>query len=487
MFCPEVTTMTRMTRSLVACAMLASVLLVACGPEPPPPPKVAAPPIVVAPPVNEQMKRLAQEVYVYAYPLVLMDVTRQIATAKVSMNTFAHKRTLADASTSDVVNPDTDMLTSTAWLDLSKEPIVLSVPDTRGRYYLMSMQDAWTNVFASPGKRVTGTDKADFAIVGPRWKGTLPGGVEEIKSPTDTVWVLGGTQVNGKGDIAAVNKIQDQYKLTPLSRFGKAPASRTPAAAAPAPSARIDLKTPPAEQVAKMDAQTFFTRFAGLLPGNPPTKDDAPMVEKMKKLGIVAGQPFDPGKLDAPTLEGINEAPKATQDAMVAASKGTGGAEIRNGWRFHLDLGRYGINYGKRAFVAWLGLGSDAPEDEIQLSTRLDAGGKPLDGANKYVLHFDSGKTPPSDAFWSVTLYNDKKLLAANPIERYAIGDRDKLTANPDGSLDIYIQNVNPGAGKESNWLPAPKGSFNLMLRVYWPKQDVLAGRWTPPPVKPAT
>ena len=146
-----------------------------------------------------------------------------------------------------------------------------------------------------------------------------------------------------------------------------------------------------------MDARTFFTRFAELLAGNPPTKDDAPMVEKMKKFGIVAGQPFDLSKLDAPALEGINGAPKATQDAIVAAAKGTGGAEIRNGWTFHLDLGRYGTNYGKRAFVAWLGLDSDAPEDEIQMSTRLDGGGKPLDGANKYVLHFDTGKTPPSE------------------------------------------------------------------------------------------
>src|SRR5437773_6032624 len=250
-FCPEVTAMTRMTRLLVACAILASGLLASCGPEPPPP-KVA-PRIVVAPPVNEQMKRLTQEVYVYAYPLVLMDVTRQIATAKTPVNTFAHRRTLPDASSTDIANPDADMLPSTAWLDLSKEPIVLSVPDTHGRFYLMSMQDTWTNVFASPGKRVTGTEKADFAIVGPRRKATLPGGGEESKSPTDIVWVIGRTQVNGKGDIAAVNKIQDQYKLTPLSRWSKGPASRTPAAS-PTQAARIDLKTPPAEQVAKMDA-----------------------------------------------------------------------------------------------------------------------------------------------------------------------------------------------------------------------------------------
>ena len=158
---------------------------------------------------------------------------------------------------------------------------------------------------------------------------------------------------------------------------------------------------------------------------------------------------------------------------------------IRSGWTFHLDLGRYGVNYGKRAFVAWLGLGSDAPEDEIRMSTRLDAAGKPLDGANKYVLHFDKGKTPPVDGLWSVTMYTDKKVLAANPIDRYALGERDKLALNDDGSLDIYIQSTSPGGGKEANWLPAPKGPFNLMLRAYWPKPDLLQGRWTPPPLRP--
>jgi len=475
--------MPRMIR-LIACALAASALVVSCGKTEPPPPPKPPPPIVVTPPVDEQMKRLAEEVYVYAYPLVLMDVMRQVQLAKTPINAFAHKRTLADASTSDVPNPDVDTLQSTAWLDLSKEPIVLSMPDTRGRYYVMSLQDGWTNVFSSLGKRVTGTAKTDFAIVGPRWKGTLPGGVEEVKSPTDMVWVVGRTQVNGKADVAAVNKLQDQYKLAPLSRFAKAPA-RSAAAGAALPASRVDSKTPAAEQVAKMDARAFFTRFADLLEANPPAKDDAPMVEKMKKLGIVAGQPFDASKLDGPALEAINEAPKATQDAMVAAAKGTGGAEIRNGWTFHLDLGRYGVNYGKREFVAWLGLGSDAPEDEIRMSTRLDAAGKPLDGANKYVLHFDKGKTPPVDGLWSVTMYNDKKVLAANPIDRYALGERDKLALNDDGSLDIYIQSTSPGGGKEANWLPAPKGPFNLMLRAYWPKPDLLQGRWTPPPLRP--
>jgi len=471
-------------RLRVACLIIGGALLASCDntPTPSSPPAKVVPPVVVAPPVNEQMKRLAEEVYVYAYPLVLMDVMKQVATAKTPINTFAHRRTLPEPGATEPIHPNADMLMSTAWLDLSKEPIVLSVPDTKGRYYLFSAQDGWTNVFASLGKRVTGTDKADFAIVGPRWKGTLPPGVEEVKAPTDMALITGFTQVSGKGDYAAVNKLQDQYKLAPLSRFTKGAArSSAPAAAAPA---RVDTKTPPAEQVAKMDARTFFTRLAQLLPENPPAKDDAAMVEKMKKLGIVAGQPFDPSKLDAPTLQGIDEAPQGTQDAMRAAAKGTGGAEIRNGWTFHLDLGRYGANYGKRAFVAWIGLEADAPEDEIAMTAHLDGTGKPLDGAGQYIVHFDNGKTPPVDGLWSITLYNDKQLFPANPLDRHALGDRDKLKPNADGSIDIYVQNANPGGDKESNWLPAPKGPFILVLRMYAPKQDVGAGRWAPPPVK---
>ena len=472
-------------RLLIGLVAAIAVLLTSCekpaSPTPAQPQKVA-PPVVVAPPVNEQMKRLAEEVYVYAYPLVLTDVTKQVATAKVPVNTFTHKRAISEGG-GESIRPNADMLMSTAWLDLSKEPIVFSVPDTHGRYYLFEAQDAWTNVFSSLGKRVTGTDKADFAIVGPRWKGTLPPGVEEVKAPTELVLLTGWTQASGKGDYAAVNKLQDQYKLTPLSRFAKSSARASPAASTSAP-AKVDLKMSPAEQVAKMDARTFFNRVAMLLPGNPPTKEDAPMAEKMKKLGVVAGEPFDPSKLDAPTLEGIDEAPKGTQDAMSAAAKGTGGAEIRNGWTFHLDLGRYGINYGKRAFVSWMGLEAEAPEDEIVMTTRFDGGGKPLDGAGQYVIHFDSGKTPPVDGAWSVTLYNDKQTFVANPLDRHALGDRDKLKPNADGSIDIYVQSANPGGDKEGNWLPAPKGPFNLVLRMYAPKQDVAAGRWTPPPVK---
>jgi hypothetical protein len=474
MICPR--------RSLAVGAIVAGVLLAACGKSEPPPPPKTEPPKALAPAINESMKMLAAEVYVYAYPLVLMDVTKQVMTAKVQINAFQHKRSFPEASSADVVSPNADVLDSRAWLDLKKEPIILSVPDTRGRYYEMQMLDAWTNVFGSPGKRTTGTKKTEFAITGPNWKGDLPKGVEqEIKSPTEMVWLIGRTETNGKADYAAVAKIQDQYKLTPLSHWGKSTGKATAASAA-AP-AGVDVKTAPTEQVAKMSAQTFFTRFAMLLPGNPPAKDDAPVVERIKKLGIIAGQPFDTAKLEAAATKSVDEGINSAREAIAAAARGSIG-DIKNGWTIYLDLGRYGTNYGKRAVIALVALGATAPEDAISPSTRFDADGKPLNGASKYVLHFDKGKTPPVDGFWSLTMYNDKQFFVANPIDRHAIGDRDKLQFNPGGTLDVYLQNESPGKDKESNWLPAPKGSFNLILRLYWPRQEVLDGRWAPPAVR---
>ncbi len=460
-------------RSLALAALATAFLVVACSKsEPPPPPKTQA---VAAPSVNEEMKRLATEVYVYAYPLVLMDVTKQVQTAKVPINTFQHRRFSPEAT--EVVNPNPDVVYSEAWLDLT-EPMVLSLPDTHGRYYVMAMLDAWTDVFQSPGKRTTGTKKGEFAIVGPKWKGELPKDVDEIKSPTTMVWLLGRTETS-RADDAAVAKLVEQYKLTPLSQWHKPGAKPAHVAG----RAGADTKTAPTEQVAKMDAQTFFTRFAELLPGNPPAKEDAAVVEKIQKLGIVAGQPFTLSKLDAASAKGVEDGAKAALDAIVLAAKGSLG-ELRNGWTIHWDLGRYGTNYGLRAVIAFVGLGTNAPEDAISPTTHLDAGGRPLNGANKYVLHFDKGKAPPTEAFWSLAMYNDKQAFVANPIDRHAIGDRDKLKFNADGSLDLYLQNEDPGTDKESNWLPAPKENFSVILRVYWPKQELLDRSWTPPAIK---
>lgn len=425
------------------------------------------------------MKTLSAEVFTYAYPLVLMDVTREVATAKVPVNTFGHKRAFPDAAFTDVVSPNADTLYSSAWLDLSKEPMVLSVPDTSGRYYLMPMLDAWTNVFASPGKRTTGTKRGVFAIVGPNWQGQLPKGVKEIRSPTDMAWLIGRIQTNGKQDYANVHRLQDQFRLVPLSAWRKG--SRT--AVQPVPrAAMIDTETPPAEQVAAMDAQAFFTRLAALLPANPPAADDAAMVEKMQRMGIKVGQPFKTTVLEPSTARAVQE--DASAALTMIKANGRKSAAGNMGWRVQRDIGVYGTDYGRRAVVAMFGLGANLPEDAIYPTARADAMGRPFDGGSRYVLHFDKSQLPPVKAFWSLTMYNEKQAFVSNSMQRYAIGSRDRLRYNRDGSLDIYIQYERPDERKVSNWLPAPPDAFNLMLRAYWPDQVVLDGKWMPPAVQ---
>ena len=463
-------------RRKLACALACALGLFAFHSVAQAPQKAPAPaPAAAPPPAAVDMKRLASEIWVFAFPLVLTDVTREVQSAGLPLNSWKHRRTIPDATATDAANPNADFLYSQAWLDLSKGPVVLSVPDTKGRYYLLALLDAYTNVAGSIGKRTTGNEKRQFAIVGPHYKGALPPDTSEVRSPTDLAWIFGRTAVSDKADLANATKVQDQYKLV-----GPVP----PKGAKGAPgSAPVDTKTPPRDQVAGMSPAAFFTRVAMLLPGNPPSKDDAPMLAKMKQLGIEPGKPFDTAKLDAATAKNLEDGVKTAIDAVATASKGLSGADIRHGWRIDRALGRWGTEYGRRAVAAWNGIGLNAPEDAIFMSTYLDGTGKKLDGANRYVLHFDANQIPPVDGFWSLSMYDDKQRFVPNPQGRFNIASTDKLQPNADGSLDIYISNGDPG---KPNWLPSPKGPFNLILRVYWPKQDVIDGRWNPPGVRPA-
>jgi hypothetical protein len=201
----------------------------------------------------------------------------------------------------------------------------------------------------------------------------------------------------------------------------------------------------------------------------------------------VSGQPFDMSKQDPLALRSIEEGLQVARDALATGAKGTGGADIRNGWVIDRALGRWGNEYGRRAVAAMKGLGVNAPEDAIFMAARFDAAGRRFDGANRYVLHFDKGTLPPADAFWSLSLYDDSHHFVANPLNRNNLGSTDGVKPNADGSLDLYIQNADPGGDKAANWLPAPKGPFNLILRVYWPKPEVVEGRWNAPGVRPVS
>jgi hypothetical protein len=419
-----------------------------------------------------------------------MDITRKKATNvpapeafAAPVNQFVNVGEFPNASFKDVVRANVDTLYSSAFLDLSKEPIVLSVPDTRGRYYLMPMLDAWTNVFASPGKRTTGTKAGHFAITGPGWSGKLPGGVQEIKAPTNMVWILGRTQTNGPKDYAAVHAIQKGYKLVPLSSFRK-PYTSPKGTVDP----NFDMKTPPVEQLQKMSAAAFFKALAALMKENPPPAADAPVLAKLAKIGVILGQDFDPGKLDPAVARGLEKSVAVALDKLQAASKETGTPV--NGWRIPaIVLGNYGTDYGARAVVALVGLGANLPADAVYPSAFVDADGKPLTGANRYVLHFGKDATPPVNAFWSLTMYNAESFFVDNPINRYAISSWMPLRKNKDGSIDIYIQRESPGKDKQANWLPAAEGEFNVTMRMYWPKDtapSIVDGSWKPPAITKA-
>lgn len=439
-------------------------------------------------PTPDEVYAIAREAYLYAYPIVSMDATMRQATnvpdtstinMRAPVNQFAHARAYPKSDEKDVVRFNFDTLYSFAWLDLSREPIVLSVPDTQGRYYLLPMLDMWTDVFSVVGSRTTGTKAGTYVIVAPGWAGPLPDGVRKIEAPTSMIWILGRTKTDGPADYDNVYKVQDGYQLTPLSQWGKN--YTPPKNAVTDPS--VDNKTPPLIQVNNLDGVAMLSRLADLMTKYPPHANDYPMLFRLRELGIEPGKPLDVAKLDPQTAAIINKAAKDTIAYLPETMK-TNGIMV-NGWNIGRDnMGTYGTSYRQRAIIALGGLGCNLPEDAVYPTSFVDGDGKPLNGANKYVLHFEKGKLPPSQAFWSITMYDKDGFQIPNPIDRFAIGSYDKLITNADGSLDIFVQAASPGKDKEANWLPAPKDEFQPTMRIYSPKPEVLDGTWVPPPLK---
>ena len=433
----------------------------------------------------QEAHAIAVEAYIYLYPLLSMDVTRRQFTniepgkefGKGPMNMFVNVPAYPPGDFKGVVRSNFDTLYSIAWLDLTKEPLVVSAPDTHGRFYLLPMLDMWTDVFASTGWRTTGTQASNFLITPPGWAGKVPEGFSRIAAPTQYVWIIGRTRTDGPVDYDAVHKIQAGYIVTPLSHWGKA---AEPVSAKIDPS--VDMKTPPKIQVDGMSADKYFAYGAELLKLNPPHATDQPIIAQMQRIGFEPGKSFNFDKLDPAVQKALTSAPQDAQKLM--AWKVATIARVVNGWSMNTDtMGVYGNYYLKRAMVTQLGLGANLPEDAIYPLNLFDSAGKPLDGANKYVIHFDKGAAPPVNGFWSITLYDSEGFQVPNALNRFAVSSWMPFKYNPDGSLDLYFQNESPGKDKEANWLPAPKGAFNLCMRLYGPKSDALTGQWNPAPV----
>ena len=444
---------------------------------------------------DDEAHTIGVNAYLYFYPLISFDVTRLYSTniepnkepLKAPMNTFASATAYPSADNKFVVRVNFDTLYSIAYLDLTKEPMVVSSPNTSGRYFLLPMLDAWTDVFASPGWRTTGTQAQTLLIAPQGWRPDLRDrAIEEFKLPKDTqridaptpyTVIIGRTKTDGPPDYDAVHKIQAGYKVTPLSQWGKPP---QPVTVKVDPS--IDMKTPPKIQVDTMPVGPYFAYAAELLKVNPPHITDQPMIAQLKKIGIEPGKSFDFDKADPTIQKALVSAREDAQKLMEWKIPTI--ARVANGWSMNTDtMGVYGNYYLKRAIVAQVGLGANLPEDAIYPLNLSDETGKPLDGANKYTLHFDKASLPPVNAFWSVTLYDSEGYQVANTLNRFAVSSWMPFKYNGDGSLDLYFQNDNPGNDKEANWLPSPKGPFNLTMRLYAPKSDALTGKWNPPPV----
>jgi len=427
---------------------------------------------------------LGAEAYLYGYPLVMMETTR-IQSAKYigPENQLRMVRQFPNAQFKEVVRPNVDTLYTTAFISMKEGPWAFEMPANNKRYELMPFMDAWTNVFASPGTRTSGNQGGTYLLAGPEWNGQVPKGMTLLKSPTDMVWLIGRTQTNGTADFATVHELQNRLRLSkwpqPPDSLSASTDSKRDAQAGWQVSTEPSL--PPVAQMKALNTTEFFNRLMKLMVSNPPSPEDAPLLARLAQLEIKPGQ--------AVHLSGSNALSFslgrwiANQRVMKALN-----TKAQDGsWSYPpLNLGRYGTDYNTRAAVAMVGLGANLPEDAMYPNTALDHQGQALNGKHRYRLHFAANALPPVKAFWSITAYGADEFLIDNPLQRFAIGDRDPLVFNADGSLDLWVQ-ATPPSQKEaaSNWLPVQMGApFLLNARLYWPEDKALNGQWKMPVVE---
>jgi hypothetical protein len=436
----------------------------------------------VPPLLRRRTAALAAEALIVTYPLVLMDLVKNQLTAtarsgplRAPVNRFAHLPAFRPTPVAPFITPNVDTLTSSAWLDLVREPLVLSVPDTGGRYFAMPLYDAWTTVVATIGARTTGTRARRCVLVGPRWRGALPRDLPVVQCPTAMAWALGHIRCDGESDYVPVHRLQAGIDLTPLSRW-RAPAADVPV---PSPAAGPLVVSSPVARIARMDPAEYFGSVARLLPHNPPHAADRARVEKMSTLGVVPGSPPAWTVGDRPLLREIARGLADGLAQVTAAGEALATADTP--WICPQDLGLRRSDPLTRAASAWTALGSLPRSDGLVFTARVDDSGAPLTGARSYALRFPRGAAPPARAFWSLTAYDEVSFFAGCPDRRPALGDRDGLRYERDGSLVILLRPDRPEG--DPNWLRTPSGPFSLALRLYWPAPAALRGSWRPPPV----
>jgi hypothetical protein len=433
----------------------------------------------------QEAKQIAEEAYIFAFSMLenyktmyVQAVNEDLPTFRAPFNQFAHMRQLLGPEFTEVVGPNNDTLYSLAWLDLGAEPIVLTLPDfSDERYFVIQIVDMYTFNLEYIGARTTGYHAGNYLFAGPGWDGPIPEGINGVrKTEGRFVLLLGRTAVVGAADVPAVNALQDQYTLTPLSAHLGQPA--------PDPGQATNFPPYDPEKAASIEFINYFNFMLGQIELGP---DERRRMEQWAKIGVQPGQKFDPEVLEPAVRKAVAEGVAVALEKIKAESLKVG-RNVNNWTLIGEGFGYRSMLQGKdllRAAANMVGIYGNNPEEAYNFSGAKDGDGEPLDASkHNYVIHFET--PPPVKAFWSVTMYKlPIPLFIANPINRYSIGDRTpSFTPNEDGSVTIYVQHESPGAEKESNWLPAPDGPFAMALRIYWPKQDVLDGVWIPAPIR---
>lgn len=481
-------------RSWLACA--AAVVFAGC----------AAP--VKAPPPPSASGWTQDEVvdsYVFGYPLVVMSTARAAALAGAGTDAGAAVNTLrpvpVDTGDGDALPPlaDVDTLSANAWLDLSQEPVVVSVPDTHGRFLDARVLDMWTNVLWSTGPTAnarTGAPKPQtIAFVPPGWDGQLPSGVERVDAPSKNLWL--GVRIAAL-DARAVpwaRRLQGEMRVAPLSAYLAEQHERHAVRGKHAKHARRGEQgsmddaqesiaegttglTANAAAVAQLDGNGFFGKLAEALRDNPPSSDDAHALKVLADIGVKPGAAvrFPDGSATA-IAAGVAEGVKRVQTPPVNALSG-------DGWNWLGDgVGRYGDDYALRAYATYAHPGVATKQDEAFPTALVDGNGQLLDGGHDYVMHFAAKALPPVRAYWTITAYGADGALAPGRVPHHSIDSHDRLRRNRDGSIDVYVSAKSPGRARQTNWLPAPQGPFELVMRLYAPQPSATDGSWMPPKV----
>lgn len=438
--------------------------------------------------------QLAVQAYIYGYPLVVLSRLRKLHTLskqgmegiRAPINTIAHSSRLLNAKDpKDSITPNHDTLQSNAWLDLASEPQVLQIPsmpgrfaNSGGRYYVFWFVDAYGNVFKNVGRRTTGNSSGAYLITGPNWKGSVPQGLREIKSPTNNVWLRGHTYVDVYDDVDKALALIRKISLTPLSLFARK---------AQPPPVRVTQPTRTVASPVDVDATgiKFFDEMCEELKQNPPPASEAQLMTLFQAIGVGPGRVPSTEVKDPQVLTAL--ASSLLGGERLIANKLDNLEQKVNGWEYTFKAGAYGDDYLLRAAMAKIAPGANVREEITGALGRTDNNGEQLLGEREYIIRMDKAHIPPVDASWSLTLYNSTdSFFFDNPLNRYSIGGKSLgLVSNPDGSMDIYIQHEAPDKKRlRPNWLPAPKGPFYLVFRAYMPRAEIFTGRYEFPLVE---